>query len=75
MEIKNVGDSYFQRIARRDEPFDLAMDGWASDYPDLIDALGLLDGRTIREELNTNPRSSTIPPITAGWTRREPAVP
>ena len=27
VEIKNVGDSYFQRIARRDEPFDLAMDG------------------------------------------------
>ncbi len=54
VEIKNFGDSYFQRIFRRDEPYDLAMDGWASDYPDPIDVLGLLDGRTIREDGNVN---------------------
>jgi ABC-type oligopeptide transport system substrate-binding subunit len=54
VEIKNVGDSYFQRISRRAEPFDLTLDGWASDYPDPTDVLGQLDGRTIREELNTN---------------------
>jgi peptide/nickel transport system substrate-binding protein len=54
VEIKNVGDSYFLRIFRRDEPYDLAMDGWASDYPDPTDILGLLDGRTIREDGNVN---------------------
>ena len=54
MEIKNVGDSWYLRVSRRDAPFDLTLDGWASDYPDPIDVLGLLDGRTIREDLNTN---------------------
>jgi len=54
VEIKTFGDSYFVRIFRRDEPYDLAMDGWASDYPDPVDVLGLLDGRTIREDGNVN---------------------
>jgi YVTN family beta-propeller protein len=54
VEIKNVGDSWYLRVSRRDAPFDLTLDGWASDYPDPIDVLGLLDGRTIREDLNTN---------------------
>jgi peptide/nickel transport system substrate-binding protein len=54
VEIKTFGDSYFVRIFRRDEPYDLAMDGWASDYPDPVDILGLLDGRTIREDGNVN---------------------
>jgi YVTN family beta-propeller protein len=54
VEIKNLGDSQFTRIARRGEPFDLAVSAWASDYPDPMDILGQLDGRTIREEENTN---------------------
>jgi len=54
VEIENYGDSHWTRIARRGEPFDLAVNGWASDYPDPLDLLGQLDGRTIREDENIN---------------------
>jgi YVTN family beta-propeller protein len=54
VEVKNLGDSHFARIARRDEPFDMAVIGWLSDYPDPVDVLNQLDGRTIREDGNIN---------------------
>jgi YVTN family beta-propeller protein len=54
VEIKNVGDSLFTRIDGRGEPFDMAVHGWASDYPDPTDVLSQLDGRTIREDGNIN---------------------
>ena len=54
VEVKNFGDSHFARIQRRDEPFDMAVVGWLSDYPDPVDILNQLDGRTIREDGNLN---------------------
>ena len=38
----------------RDEPFDMALVAWFADYPDPLDFLGQLDGRTIRENGNGN---------------------
>ena len=46
--------SHFIRIARRDEPFDMALGGWQADYPDPMTFLGLLDGRTIGPDNNLN---------------------
>jgi ABC-type transport system substrate-binding protein len=54
VEIKNVGDSLWARLPRRGEPFDMAVNGWAADYPDPTDVLSQLDGRTIREDGNIN---------------------
>jgi YVTN family beta-propeller protein len=53
VEIKASGD-FFVRVARRDEPFDLALSGWVADYPDPMTFLGLFDGRTIRPDNNLN---------------------
>jgi YVTN family beta-propeller protein len=54
VEIRNLGDSLFSHLARRDAPFDLAVGAWAADYPDPTDFLGKLDGRTIRTDGNIN---------------------
>ncbi len=52
--IRTHGDTHFSRIARRDEPFDLAIAGWQSDFPDPMDYLHQLDGRTIGPDRNVN---------------------
>jgi ABC-type oligopeptide transport system substrate-binding subunit len=54
VQIKNLGDRIFARLARRDEPFDMAFTGWYADYPNPIDFLRQLDGRTIRASGNFN---------------------
>ena len=54
VEIKNHGERHWTLIQRRDEPFDMAVTGWLSDYPDPVDVLNQLDGRTIREDGNFN---------------------
>ena len=48
VEIRTLGDSLWTRIARRGEPFDLAVTAWAADFPNPFDFLGQLDGRRIR---------------------------
>ena len=54
VEIRDVGVSMYPRIARRGEPFDMALNGWVSDYPDPLDFLRQLDGRTIQADDNIN---------------------
>jgi YVTN family beta-propeller protein len=54
VEIKAVGVSLYARIARREEPFDMALMGWVADRPDPLDFLRLLDGRTIAADGNLN---------------------
>jgi YVTN family beta-propeller protein len=54
VQIKNLGESFWARIPRRDEPFDMALITWAADYPSPIDFLRQLDGRTIRADGNSN---------------------
>jgi YVTN family beta-propeller protein len=54
VEIKNLGDRIFARLDRRDEPFDMALTGWYADYPNPIDFLRQLDGRTIRARGNSD---------------------
>jgi ABC-type oligopeptide transport system substrate-binding subunit len=54
VEVKNFGDNTFGLIQRRDEPYDMAVVGWISDYPDPVDVLNQLDGRTITEDGNFN---------------------
>jgi YVTN family beta-propeller protein len=54
VQIRGLGQSLFVRLARRGEPFDLAVAACASDYLDPMDFLGLLDGRTIAPNYNTN---------------------
>jgi peptide/nickel transport system substrate-binding protein len=42
-------------VSRRDTPFDMAFDGWGSDYPDPYDFINiLLSGKSIREKDNVN---------------------
>ena len=53
VEIRASG-SHFERIGRRGEPFDMAVSGWQSDYPDPLDFLHQLDSRTIGPTLNVN---------------------
>jgi ABC-type oligopeptide transport system substrate-binding subunit len=50
----SASQSHFERIGRRGEPFDMAVNGWQSDYPDPLDFLNLLDGRTIGASGNLN---------------------
>jgi YVTN family beta-propeller protein len=54
VEIRELGVSIYARLARRGEPFDMALVGWVADYPDPFDFLGQLDGRTIRADDNVN---------------------
>ena len=54
VQIKNLGESFWSRIPRRDEPFDMALVTWGADYPNPIDFLRQLDGRTIRADGNLN---------------------
>jgi YVTN family beta-propeller protein len=55
VQIKPFGaSSLFIRVARRDEPFDLALVGWEADYHDPMTFLRLLDGRTIGPDNNFN---------------------
>ena len=54
VQIKNLGERIFARLGRRDEPFDMAFTGWYADYPNPIDFLRQLDGRTIRTSGNSN---------------------
>jgi ABC-type oligopeptide transport system substrate-binding subunit len=55
VQIKPLGGaSLFTRLARRGEPFDLAVSGWVADYPDPMTFLGLFDGRTIGPDDNLN---------------------
>jgi YVTN family beta-propeller protein len=54
VQIRPFGGSLFIRLARRGEPFDMAVDGWQADYPDPTTFLGLLDGRTITPDDNLN---------------------
>jgi ABC-type oligopeptide transport system substrate-binding subunit len=53
VEIK-ARQSLFIRVQRRGEPFDLAIAGWGSDFPDATDILNQFDGRTIRPDRNLN---------------------
>ena len=51
MSLENL----FARLGTRGEPFDLAVVGWAADYPDPADFLNeLLDGRSIRAHGNVD---------------------
>jgi YVTN family beta-propeller protein len=54
VQIKNLGDSFWSRMPRRDEPYDMALFTWYADYPSPIDFLRHLDGRTIRAVDNPN---------------------
>jgi len=54
VQIRALGDSLFERLQRRGEPFDIAVLGWQSDYPDPLDFLQQLDGRTIAPDGNLN---------------------
>ena len=55
VQIRALGDpALFVRLARRGEPFDIAVVGWQSDYPDPLDFLHQLDGRTIGPDGNVN---------------------
>jgi peptide/nickel transport system substrate-binding protein len=47
-------DDYFTRIARRGEPFDLAISGWANSSTDPAQVLSIFDGSTIQATDNTN---------------------
>jgi YVTN family beta-propeller protein len=40
----------FERAARKDEPYDMLMNGWFVDYADPADFLSQLDGRTLDED-------------------------
>jgi ABC-type transport system substrate-binding protein/DNA-binding SARP family transcriptional activator len=55
VEIKEfpIGD-FFTRIGRRDEPFDLAVSGWAFGSTDPAEALAIFDGSTISARDNSN---------------------
>jgi ABC-type oligopeptide transport system substrate-binding subunit len=50
----DLSQSHFERIERRAEPFDIAVTGWQSDYPDPVDFLHQLDSRTIGPDRNVN---------------------
>jgi ABC-type oligopeptide transport system substrate-binding subunit len=39
----------FKRLTRKNEPYDMAINGWFVDYPDPADFPSLLDGRTLDE--------------------------
>ena len=54
VQIRALGESLFVRLQRREEPFDIAVVGWRSDYPDPLDFLHQLDGRTIGPDANVN---------------------
>jgi len=54
VEVKNHGERHWALIQRLDEPYDMAVAGWISDYPDPVDVLDQLDGRTITEDGNLN---------------------
>jgi YVTN family beta-propeller protein len=54
VEIREVGVSIYPRMARRGEPFDMALNGWIADHPDPYDFLRQLDGRTIGPDNNLN---------------------
>jgi peptide/nickel transport system substrate-binding protein len=54
VEIRPQGQSLFPRIQRPGEPFDIAVIFWHSDYPEPLDFLHLLDGRTIGSKSNLN---------------------
>jgi YVTN family beta-propeller protein len=54
VDVRELGQSLFLRIARRGEPFDMAVAAWRTDYADPIDFLGQLDGRTIGPDENIN---------------------
>ena len=54
VEVRNHGERHWALIQRRGEPYDMAVAGWISDYPDPVDVLNQLDGRTIREDGNLN---------------------
>ena len=38
---------FFKRLASKDEPYDMAMQGWFAEYADPADFLNLLDGRAL----------------------------
>jgi ABC-type transport system substrate-binding protein len=54
VQIRAFGESFFARLQRRGEPFDIALVGWQSDYPNPVDVLHQLDGRTIGPDGNVN---------------------
>ena len=53
VQIKKIGNAP-EREGRRGEPFDMAMSSWYADFPDPVNFLSLLDGRTIAPEGNAN---------------------
>ena len=54
VQIRALGQSLYLRLERRGEPFDIALDGWQSDYPDPLDFLHRLDSRTLGPDANVN---------------------
>ena len=40
----------FKRLNRKNEPYDMAINGWFVDYPDPADFLSQLDGRTLDQD-------------------------
>jgi YVTN family beta-propeller protein len=54
VQIRALGHTHFSRIGSRNEPFDMAVAAWRADYPDPMDFLGQLDGRTIAPSGNIN---------------------
>jgi ABC-type oligopeptide transport system substrate-binding subunit len=47
-------ETFFARIGRRDEPFDLAVSGWGNGSADPADILELFDGTSIHARDNLN---------------------
>ena len=57
IEIEPIppGPGYYERIGKRNEPFDIAWGGWTPDYVDPAAYLNaLLDGRLLKAEHNDN---------------------
>jgi peptide/nickel transport system substrate-binding protein len=54
VQIKTLSNGAVPRASRKGEPFDMALSQWFADYPDPVNFLSLLDGRTIGPEGNVN---------------------
>ena len=46
--------TFFEKLATKGAPYDIAIEGWLADYPDPSDFLTLFDGTTIRPNQNND---------------------